>query len=63
MCEFTIGKSYFGKMLSESSIEALLTRKRTKKKFKLISKEGNPYEAFLILEIENGKGKVKTAFH
>lgn len=63
MCEFTIGKSYFGKMLSESSIEALLTRKKTRKKLKLTSKDGNSYEAFLVLEIENGKGKVKTAFY
>jgi DNA topoisomerase III len=61
-CRFTIWKTIAGKKISEKVARDLLSKGRTDKIDGFRSKKGSTFRASLILDKEDGEGKVKLVF-
>ncbi len=62
-CSFSLPKKLAGRTIKENVYKELLERGKTSKKVKgFKSKKGSTFEAYLVLENENGKPKIGFSF-
>lgn len=61
-CSFRVGNTFNGKKLTDKQIRDLITKGKTSKPLKLVSKAGNEYEAYLVLNGPEEKYPVGMEF-